>query len=141
VDAEWENLKKEIAREAAHLRDRKEGGGSSTTSEDFFKQYRTNTVMLWLFSNGLLCYIMTSPAVISAIFPNSVKKSNVNPYLTFLFWSVTFLSLFRLICSSLYLYGWIAEALEDSGKRNPVNSLKHEVKMLIKKDERQDANA
>jgi chitin synthase len=142
ADSQWENVKKEVAKEAAGLRDRKESGPTSTQDDDFFKQYRTNVVIVWLVTNGLLCYIFTSPAVVAAIFPRqtaasmmgTTKRNSVNPYLTFLFWSVALLSFVRFICSTIYMFGWWSEWLADSGKRNPVTSFVHETKVLIGKD-------
>jgi chitin synthase len=145
ADAQWEAVKKEVAKEAASLRDRKDKGPSSTQDEDFFKQFRTNIVIMWLITNGILCYIFTSPAVVAAIFPSSTsstgttKRNSVNPYLTFLFWSVALLSLIRFICSTVYMFGWWSEWLEDSGKRNPVKSLVHETKVLAGKEKEESA--
>ncbi|KAJ3395671.1 Chitin synthase, class 2, partial [Chytridiales sp. JEL 0842] len=98
ADAQWEALRKLVLTESAGLRDRKDGGPPKTDDDDFFKQFRTNVVLAWLASNGILCYIFTSPAFINVIFPTSTsnpEKTRTNPYLTFLFWSVAFLALIR----------------------------------------------
>ncbi|KAI9336630.1 chitin synthase-domain-containing protein [Zopfochytrium polystomum] len=121
-DLVWEEHKKQLMKEAAGLKERKDDGGSSTTNDDYFKQFRTNTVLLWFFSNGLLVYIFTNAAVVRAMFPNSTA-ANINPYLTFLFWSVAFLSFIRFLCSTIYLIGWWSEGLSDAGKRNPIQSI------------------
>ncbi|KAJ3219415.1 Chitin synthase, class 2 [Dinochytrium kinnereticum] len=127
VDSEWLALQKEMMRLHLTLKDRTDEEGpanAQTIKEDSFKQLRTNTLLLWLFTNGLLVYIFTNPFIIQSIFPNTsanskVNKQAVNPYLTFLFWSVAALSLFRFIFSGVYLIGWWFEGLEVAGKRNP----------------------
>ncbi|KAJ3415247.1 Chitin synthase, class 2 [Chytridiales sp. JEL 0842] len=123
ADAQWEELKKLVATESKGLRRRKDNGAPKTGDDDFFKQFRTNVLLAWLASNGILCYIFTSPAIMNQFFPNSSKKaetSRTNPFLTFLFWSVTFLALVRFVCSTIYLIGWWRESLSDAGKRDPL---------------------
>ncbi|KAJ3330610.1 Chitin synthase, class 2 [Blyttiomyces sp. JEL0837] len=127
ADHVWEQHKAELRKEAENLDKRKDDGGSSTVADDFYKQFRTNTVLLWFFSNGLLVYIFTNPYVVRKIFPNSTAQSSANPYLTFLFWSVAVLSFIRWIASTIYLIGWWMESLEDAGKRNPAKTLTYEV--------------
>ncbi|KAJ1549949.1 Chitin synthase, class 2 [Cladochytrium tenue] len=121
-DIMWEEHRRSLMKEAAGLKDRKDGGGDTTTSDDYFKQFRTNTVLLWFISNGLLVYIFTNAEVVRAMFPNTTA-ANINPYLTFLFWSVAFLSFVRWLCSTIYLFGWWSEGLVDAGKRNPLKSV------------------
>ncbi len=83
-----------------------------------FKQFRTNTVVLWFFSNFLLVYIFTNTTVQRKINPGN----GVNPYLGFLLWSVAFLSLVRFVCSTIYLIGWAREWAEDANKRTITTS-------------------
>ncbi|KAJ3196839.1 Chitin synthase, class 2 [Irineochytrium annulatum] len=125
VDAEWEGLSKELMKQKAGLRDRREDQKTDlkTEEDDFFKQFRTNTLMLWLLTNGILVYVFTSPAVVKAIFPVTTSHQSVNPYLTFLFWSVACLSAIRFLASTIYLFQWWGEGLADAGKRNPVASI------------------
>ncbi|KAJ3208139.1 Chitin synthase, class 2 [Dinochytrium kinnereticum] len=129
ADQEWEALNKEMMKQRAELNNRsdKESKNPQTEQEDFFKQFRTNTLMLWLVTNGLLVYIFTTPQIVRQMFPNSSKKQSVNPYLTFLFWSVAVLSFIRFLCSLIYLIGWWMDGLEDAGKRNPFKSAAHTV--------------
>ncbi|KAJ3108971.1 Chitin synthase, class 2 [Phlyctochytrium planicorne] len=142
VDAEWEALRKEVDKERANLKDRSgpdDKPNAQTAREDLFKQLRTNTLLLWLFTNGLLVYIFTDPFIIKAMFPRTtanaaMSKQAVNPYLTFLFWTVAFLSLFRFIFSTVYLVGWSFEGMETAGKRNPFRSAARIVKEEVSTD-------
>ncbi|KAI8847542.1 chitin synthase-domain-containing protein [Chytridium lagenaria] len=109
----------EIMKQRAGLKDRKEkeSTNAQTEQDDFFKQFRTNTLMLWLLTNGVLVY-----------------KQAVNPYLTFLFWSVAVLSFIRFLCSCIYLVGWWFEGLEDAGKRNPLKRAAQNVHQAVTTD-------
>ncbi|KAJ3072201.1 Chitin synthase, class 2 [Podochytrium sp. JEL0797] len=102
--------------EAAHLRDRKEDTHVDTTDDDFFKQFRTNTVLLWCFSNFILVFVFTNGFILQAI----TKPGQVNPYLSFLLWSVATLSFIRFVCSTIYLVGWLREWASDGHKRSIV---------------------
>ncbi|KAJ3133279.1 Chitin synthase, class 2 [Irineochytrium annulatum] len=121
ADAEWARLQNELKDAKSGLAARKETNSTDgqTLHDDFYKQFRTNTLMLWLVTNGVLCYVFTSPSIVRAMFPNTASKQSVNPYLTFLFWSVAVISLIRFLASCVYLVGWYAESAEDAGKRNP----------------------
>ncbi|KAJ3219414.1 Chitin synthase, class 2 [Dinochytrium kinnereticum] len=136
ADQEWEALNKEMMKQRAGLKDRTEteSKNAQTEQDDFFKQFRTNTLMLWLLTNGVLVYVFTTPQIVAAIFPNNRKKQGVNPYLTFLFWSVAVLSFIRFLCSLIYLVGWWMEGLEDAGKRNPLRSAAKNVKQAVTHD-------
>ncbi|KAJ3108972.1 Chitin synthase, class 2 [Phlyctochytrium planicorne] len=136
ADEEWEALNKELMKQRAGLKDRKEveNKNAQTEQDDFFKQFRTNTLMLWLSTNGLLVYIFTNPNIVKAMFPNSTKKQSVNPYLTFLFWSVAILSFIRFFASFIYLLGWWGESVEDAGKRNPFKSAARDINKAVTTD-------
>ncbi|KAJ3389593.1 Chitin synthase, class 2 [Entophlyctis sp. JEL0112] len=116
ADEYFTNAMHRIDHEAAHLRDRKEDNSVKTDDDDFFKQFRTNTVLLWFFSNFLLVFIFTNGWVLQ----NITKAGSVNPYLSFLLWSVAILSFIRFLCSTIYIVGWMKEWTVDSHKRSIV---------------------
>ncbi|KAJ3081062.1 Chitin synthase, class 2, partial [Rhizoclosmatium hyalinum] len=92
---------------------------AQTKHDDFFKQYRTHVVLGWILSNMLLVFIFTSPSMLGLLFPSTKLNTSINPYLTFLFWSIAALSLVRFTFSTIYIVGWWDEFLRDSGKRRP----------------------
>jgi chitin synthase len=53
-------------------------------------------------SNTLLIYIMTKDVVSEALFGKR-PPNGVTPYLSFLFWTVAAMSVFRFVFSTLYL--------------------------------------
>ncbi|KAJ3304147.1 Chitin synthase, class 2, partial [Blyttiomyces sp. JEL0837] len=117
----WEMHRNALMKESENLDKRKEDEGTKTVDDDFFKQFRTNTILLWFITNGLLVYIFTNPVVVRKLFPKSTSQQGaVNPYITFLLWSIAVLSAIRFFFSFLYLIGWWSDSLEDGGKRNPV---------------------
>ncbi|CAG8693238.1 15414_t:CDS:2, partial [Dentiscutata heterogama] len=66
----------------------------ATKKDDYYKLFRTNLVLAWMFSNGFLILLFTSNTwqrYVNSISPDSAY----NPYLTFVFWSVTGLSAIR----------------------------------------------
>ncbi|KAJ3267246.1 Chitin synthase, class 2 [Chytriomyces hyalinus] len=116
ADEYYDNATQKLDHEAAHLRDRKEDTSIKTDDDDFFKQFRTNTVLLWFFSNFLLVTIFTNGWISSKL----SKPGQVHPYLAFLLWSVACLSFVRFVMSTVYLVGWGREAAEDAHKRSIV---------------------
>ncbi|KAI9355312.1 chitin synthase-domain-containing protein [Zopfochytrium polystomum] len=122
ADVLWEEHRKKLVNEASKLGERKDGGPTKTDDddvEDFFKEFRTNTLLLWMFSNGLLVYLLTS----NYIYKPTATGSSVNPYITFLLWSIAGLSLIRVLFSTIYLVGWWTDSLADAGKRNILSGI------------------
>ncbi|KAI9330184.1 chitin synthase-domain-containing protein [Obelidium mucronatum] len=116
ADEYYVNALQKLDHEAAHLRDRREDNSVKTDDDDFFKQFRTNTVLLWFFSNFLLVFIFTNGWVLNKL----SKPGQVNPYLSFLLWSVAILSFIRFVASTVYIVGWLREWATDSHKRSVV---------------------
>jgi chitin synthase len=67
--------------------------------QDYEKSFRTTVLIFWLFSNVNLGYLFTNNNFLRYAFPNYT----LNPYLTFLFWTVALMSIFRLFGSIMYL--------------------------------------
>ncbi|KAI8621910.1 chitin synthase-domain-containing protein [Chytriomyces sp. MP71] len=116
ADEYYMNSIAKLNHEAAHLRDRKEDNSVKTDDDDFFKQFRTNTVLLWFFSNFLLVFIFTNGWVSNKM----SQVGTVNPYLAFLLWSVAILSFIRFVMSTVYLFQWFREWTQDGHKRSIV---------------------
>ncbi|KAJ3071847.1 Chitin synthase, class 2 [Podochytrium sp. JEL0797] len=108
---EWYvNALHKLNHEAAHLHDRKDDGPKdSKTDDDFFKGFRTFVVLFWFFSNFLLVFVFTNTWVINKI----AVPGQVNPFLSFLLWSVAGLSMIRFLASTAYLIEWSREQMQD----------------------------
>ncbi|TPX75821.1 chitin synthase [Chytriomyces confervae] len=124
VDTLWQEVKIELDRQAFLIAKKRNvtppsAPDQQTQHDDFFKQFRTRVVLGWVLSNAVLVFIFTNESILSLIFPTISLSSSVNPYLTFLFWSVTFIAIFRFLFSAIYICGWIDENMRDSGKRRP----------------------
>lgn len=78
---------------------------AKTKQDDYFRNFRTKTVLFWVFSNALLIVLLTNQQLINAVFTSLSIQSTTsfNPYLTFIFFSVAALSLVRFIGSLTYL--------------------------------------
>ncbi|KAI8620208.1 chitin synthase-domain-containing protein [Chytriomyces sp. MP71] len=123
VDTLWEEVKERLDHQAL-LHSAKQGAppptvDKQTQHDDFFKQFRTRVVLLWVLSNMILVFVFTNSSILALIYPAYLLNSSVNPYLTFLFWSVTAMAVFRFIFSVIYICNWVDEDLRDSGKRRP----------------------
>ncbi|KAJ3089949.1 Chitin synthase, class 2 [Physocladia obscura] len=114
ADEYYAHALQRLDHEAAHLRDRKEDNSVKTDDDDFFKQFRTNVVLLWMISNFILVFVFTNGWILQAI----TKAGSVNPYLSFLLWSVAVLAGIRFTASAVYLVGWVREWGADSHKRS-----------------------
>lgn len=79
----------------------KKSRDAATKREDYYKEFRTRLVLLWMFTNVFLIIGFTSNT-----WANYVKThggEGFNPYLAFIFWSVAVLSAFRFVGSVTYL--------------------------------------
>jgi hypothetical protein len=91
---------------------------------DFFKAFRTNVLLLWIVSNYILIVIFTNDIVVKALVQNQGNTNTaINPYFTFLLWSVASLSFIRFVFSVVYMIMWFADGLRTGGKRNPIRSV------------------
>ncbi|KAI9348299.1 chitin synthase-domain-containing protein, partial [Zopfochytrium polystomum] len=78
---------------------------AATKQQDYFKGFRTNLILSWLFSNMVLILVLTNDTMSGWIYKSigvSVDGS-INPYLKFIFYSVLGLSAIRFLGSSIYL--------------------------------------
>ncbi|CAG8433877.1 7014_t:CDS:2 [Diversispora eburnea] len=100
INAMYDNLlrdlKTKIKKETQH-RD------AATKKEDYYKNFRTNLVLAWMFSNAFLIVFFTSNTWKKYVAAHSNGNAAFNPYLTFVFWSVTALSAFRAFGCVWYL--------------------------------------
>jgi chitin synthase len=100
TDQKWTECKKQLDDNSKSLRDRKDAAPAPNAQTmqdgeqslniympvsntffflDYFKQYRTNTVLLWMLSNSLLVFLFTNETIIASIFPNRDTTTSVNP--------------------------------------------------------------
>jgi len=84
------------------VREEKQRRDAATKKEDFYKLFRTNLVLVWMFTNGSLIVFFTSNTWKNYVAEKSVNGA-YNPYLTFVFWSVAALSAFRTFGTVWYL--------------------------------------
>ncbi|KAI8819656.1 chitin synthase-domain-containing protein [Fimicolochytrium jonesii] len=85
---------------------------AQTQQEDGYRKFRTRVVLSWVLSNSLLILIFTN----EYLFPPNPPA--VNPYLTFLFWSVAVLSAIRTVASGFFLVDhWRTKVGEKYGGR------------------------
>jgi chitin synthase len=120
IDMAYQNMLTHLKRNMIEKPNGNQSVDQKTKQDDYFKEFRTRVVILWVTSNAVLVYLFSSPDVNKAIFPNRASNS-VNPYLTFLFWSVAGLSLIRFIFSTIFLVQFSRDKLvPDSSKYHRV---------------------
>ncbi|KAL1917473.1 uncharacterized protein VTP21DRAFT_3866 [Calcarisporiella thermophila] len=101
INQAYEEMLKELAVPEVKEKQKRD---AKTKQEDYYKLFRTNLVLSWAFSNALLIIIMTSSRVNEFIsHKNPDASKTYNPYLTFIFWSVAFLSAVRFVGCVSYL--------------------------------------
>ncbi|KAJ3342165.1 Chitin synthase, class 2 [Kappamyces sp. JEL0680] len=110
VDNEWSQKKTLLASFVNNPVEENSAPDLKTKRDDDTKIFRTNIVLAWMFSNLLLCAFFTNDAMRHLLF---TSDSAVNPYLTFLFWSVAFISAIRAVGSTCYMVQWVKERKED----------------------------
>ncbi|RKP26570.1 putative chitin synthase division I [Syncephalis pseudoplumigaleata] len=100
INAAYDKLLQELSVRPKEVKEKRD---ASTKREDYYKLFRTNLVLAWMFSNALLVVIFTSNFIIPWINRQTGQDRTFNPYLTFIFWSVAGLSAFRFVGSVAYL--------------------------------------
>ncbi|RKO88615.1 hypothetical protein BDK51DRAFT_11189, partial [Blyttiomyces helicus] len=88
-----------------------------TAMQDYYKEFRTRVVLTWMMSNAVLIIVFTNNSIVDKLFNHSVASS-VNPFLTFLFWSVAILAAIRFLASTCYLIGWWGTKISEAGGGN-----------------------
>ncbi|KAJ3153886.1 Chitin synthase, class 2 [Geranomyces variabilis] len=86
--------------------DEKQHRDAKTKQEDSFKNYRTNLLLSWMFSNALVVIILTNEALRSSLFTSigvGTSPGHSNPFLSFTFFSVLGISTVRFIGAMTYL--------------------------------------
>ncbi|KAJ3310912.1 Chitin synthase, class 1 [Boothiomyces sp. JEL0838] len=75
------------------------------SQEDYFKNFRTRVVLIWVFSNILLVAAMITPETAIFFGIDLNDSSKFNPFLTFYLWSVAAMGFYRLIGCIAYKVG------------------------------------
>ncbi|CAG8661454.1 14097_t:CDS:2, partial [Funneliformis caledonium] len=99
VNAVYDDLIKDLK---VKVLEEKQHRDAATKKDDYYKMFRTNLVLAWMFSNAALVVFFTSNTWNELVQSKNASIS-YNPYLTFVFWSVTCLSAFRAFGCVWYL--------------------------------------
>ncbi|TPX47489.1 chitin synthase [Synchytrium endobioticum] len=77
----------------------------ASAQSDYYRSYRTNLLLSWIFTNFLLVVLMTTPECNTFILSKLgiVRTTNFNPYLSFIFLGVAVLLAIRFVGAMLYL--------------------------------------
>ncbi|CAG8639317.1 16117_t:CDS:2, partial [Cetraspora pellucida] len=100
INAAYDNLVKDLR---IKVLEEKKHRDAATKKEDYYRMFRTNLVLAWMFSNAILVVFFTSDTWNEYTLSKSNGVVVFNPYLTFIFWSVTGLSAFRAFGCVWYL--------------------------------------
>ncbi|KAJ3327799.1 Chitin synthase, class 2 [Blyttiomyces sp. JEL0837] len=78
---------------------------AKTKQEDYFRTFRTNVILAWIFMNGLLIVALTNDYVRNRIYSQFQfhPTGDINPYLKFVFYATLGLSGFRFLGSITFL--------------------------------------
>ncbi|GBB96459.1 hypothetical protein RclHR1_02760012 [Rhizophagus clarus] len=101
INAFYDNLVGELKVKQHEIKQHRD---AATKKDDYYKLFRTNLVLSWMFSNAVLIVFFTSNTWNDYIKSKAqYHDSPFNPYLSFVFWSVAALSAFRAFGSVWYL--------------------------------------
>lgn len=81
----------------------------NTRIDDYYREFRTRVVLIWMIANAVLCMIMMQ------VFSLTDTKGNV--YLKIILWSVAALAAFRALGSLAYLVQLVVKYLSHSKER------------------------
>ncbi|CAG8506564.1 8209_t:CDS:2 [Ambispora gerdemannii] len=99
VNAAYEQMLRDLK---VKVHEEKQHRDAATKKDDYYRMFRTNLVLVWMFSNALLIVFFTSK-VWNNYVAAKYHSTAYNPYLTFVFWSVTGLSAVRAFGCVWYL--------------------------------------
>ncbi|KAI8918814.1 chitin synthase-domain-containing protein [Entophlyctis helioformis] len=114
VTAAWNVHVKQLAFQKANPFTESSKVDEKTKNEDACKEFRTKVVLSWIVSNAVIVVLFTNDKFLKKYFSNSTKANAVNPYLTFVFWSVAVLSLIRFIGCCVYMVQWWIEKIAEA---------------------------
>jgi len=75
---------------------------ASTKQEDYYRTFRTNVLLAWVLSNGILAAVIVSTNAKASTGSGGANNA-VNGYMAFLLYSVAILALVRFIGSTTYM--------------------------------------
>lgn len=101
VDAAWKSYNQRLTNYKTHVEPTGDNRDEKTRKEDGTKEFRTRVVLSWILTNLILIVLFTNEFALELMFPNK-SIGAINPYLTFLFWSVAALSLVRFIGCAIF---------------------------------------
>jgi len=101
-NAEYERLLDNLKQRPKETKSERE---AHLKKEDYYRSFRTKMVLSWMFSNALIIILFTNAKVTTMLMGKMSYDEDFNPYLTFVFWSVAGLSVFRFIGCVFYLIG------------------------------------
>lgn len=81
-----------------------DGSGYKPTNEDYYAFVRSMTVLLWMFTNGLVCALVLETGgfnQFSSTTSDATQRSEI--FLTVILWTVAFMALFRFMGCTAYL--------------------------------------
>ncbi|PKK65679.1 glycosyltransferase family 2 protein [Rhizophagus irregularis] len=99
VNATYDDLVNDLK---VRVFEEKQHRDAATKKDDYYKLFRTNLVLAWMFSNAFLVVFFTSNTW-NRYVHEKIADGAYNPYLSFIFWSVTCLSAFRAFGCVWYL--------------------------------------
>ncbi|KAJ3323495.1 Chitin synthase, class 1 [Boothiomyces sp. JEL0866] len=127
VDAAWKESEKQLMFNKDNKEEKDNTVDEKTKKEDGTKEFRTKVVLFWVICNLTLIAVFTNKLALNIMFPNGESQAGtanyINPYLTFLFWSVAGLSLVRFLGCCAYLTQWWIEKIHDAGVAGPSNNV------------------
>ncbi|KAI8816432.1 chitin synthase-domain-containing protein [Fimicolochytrium jonesii] len=103
INASYDKFLKSLAQPRP---DGKQKRDAKTKQEDHFKQYRTNLLLSWMFSNALVIIVLTTPALAGKVMTGlgvTQRQEDFNPFLKFTFYSVLGISFVRFLGATAYL--------------------------------------
>ncbi|KAH6594845.1 hypothetical protein BASA50_006319 [Batrachochytrium salamandrivorans] len=102
INANYENFIRNLRQPRPNEKAKRD---AKTKKEDYFRNFRTKIVLIWMFMNAAVIVMFTTEAVRDKILPvlGIRQTKSFNPYLQFIFYSVLGLTLVRFIGSTTYL--------------------------------------
>ena len=103
VDAAWKSYNQRLLDYRNFVEPTGDSRDEKTRKEDGTREFRTRVVLSWILTNLVLIAMFTNEFMLELMFPNK-SVGAINPYLTFLFWSVAVIALVRFIGCTVFSY-------------------------------------
>lgn len=94
-----------------------DGSGYKPSHEDYYAFIRSMTVLIWMFTNGIVVALVLETGGFNQFDDSAGKTARTEVFLTVILWTVAFMTFFRFIGCTAYLFNRMIRAFRFRSRR------------------------